>query len=1071
MHIPSTVGSQKLPEASATGQGQETSSPGRVRSVEPEVKLVGAECIESIDRVPNVERDSIEIAPAESVVAVCGPENERRKLYGVYPIVPLTWQDLEEVIRKIKKVEEIMDDPNVEVDAHTKLKLAGLTVQEFVIRMTLGQDDDEVLSRISTRIRSIREELYPVQPDYRDGMDDMVTKTPMDLWPVADQYGMSWQHGFSRAERRELEELDRKYRESGKKEIDEIKEVTDAVIQDVSEQIADMEIKEADVRCVLGLPSGELVLPEPSYTDRNIIRLVRRVRPEIYARAVQYNILATLDDELELGQLDRCIFVLHYICSECFPPDNHQPFNFKSMDLLPVFKDQIKYELDEGKITSFEAQQLVFMWLYCLYLFSLKCFNYRNEIGSLKLMRHGLPQCSESMLSVYERKCFDWIKLSLKDGFLDVADFNIVEQLLLYVLKLESGGLCRARRDMALDLAHYQIKTAVTSEQLLGAYSDLVHIYEIFKSESDFERVMVIASQYTVFPLFIRMWHDLGMAGRLHGWSSDSIKPGCAIEILVRFGRQPEKLQEMKSIMDNTAEYIKGSSKQTPCMSEFAPRIALYYYLTNRKEEGEAILEYGNMRCSSFLQFLLFIAEEQFGKAIEFMEEVLGRDKKHVRSKENQKDFQRIKSRIISIMGLLYKKIAEDEKITEVEKKQHFERALNYLMKQAKTRKELYLPIAEIQEKLGRFRDAYESYGILENIFESSSPASYGNCQLYGIRKAKERLADFMDELARVESAGYEDSLADVTQKEFEAQRKPRTRKKRSSRKPATQPVRKLSFRARETVLSSTPGQVQEADPQNKTLVACAEVIAIKENDMQRADNKKNEPVVDVEEMALSRTITTDKLTEEVVERKMRESKRERYELYHGLLFLADVNYDDLLARHDYLYNNAGDVTLELLILQHKMWTLRHKTFDAYTLEYEANRTGVSVVNIKTGLRLEILNTLFSNLEKIRTLWTDRALPVNWKSNPEIIVRSADFQRFRKNETVAGRFWIQLGAQFSTIAHVMQDISLDQLQKEEITQYRAAVFGDSPPGDFGELYRLFYQCRDCIDPEHQLRTC
>ena len=150
------------------------------------------------------------------------------------------------------------------------------------------------------------------------------------------------------------------------------------------------------------------------------------------------------------------------------------------------------------------------------------------------------------------------------------------------------------------------------------------------------------------------------------------------------------------------------------------------------------------------------------------------------------------------------------------------------------------------------------------------------------------------------------------------------------------------------------------------------------------------------------------------------------------------------------------------------MWTLRHKTFNTYALDYESNQRGVSVAKIKTELRLKILDTLFSNIEHIRTLWTEKALPVNWRSTPMIIVESDDFQRFRKSKTIAKRFWIQLGAQFSTIAHVMQDICSDRLREKEMIQDVANVCC-SGLGNFKGLYHLFYQCRNCIDPEHQSR--
>ena len=390
------------------------------------------------------------------------------------------------------------------------------------------------------------------------------------------------------------------------------------------------------------------------------------------------------------------------------------------------------------------------------------------------------------------------------------------------------------------------------------------------------------------------------------------------------------------------------------------------------------------------------------------------------------------------------------------------------MMGQVSTRRELYLSIAEIQEKLGNLRAAHDCYDKLEMFFKGFPQESYENCQLYGVRQAKERLADLMCDFPEVASAEHEDLSRDITQEEFKKPKKPKIRKKRSSKKLTTKSVEKLSCRAEEAALPSTPRsmkQISDVDAQDEVLAVCAEILTIKKEHMQEEVGEKPKPVV--EEVAV-KAGTADSLTEEVVERKMFASRGKRYELYRELLLSANIDYDGLLVKHDDFYKEADNATLKLVILQNKMWTLRHKTFNTYALDYESNKRGVSVAKIKTELRLKILDTLFSNIEHIRTLWTEKALPVNWRSTPMIIVESDDFQRFRKSKTIAKRFWIQLGAQFSTIAHVMQDICSDRLREKEMIQDVANVCC-SGLGNFKGLYHLFYQCRNCIDPEHQSR--
>ena len=1059
MHISSTVRSQKLLTASVAEPDQEGSSTGCVKSVEPEAKLVGAECIKGIYCTSDVERDVVEVAPAESELTLFNKKTERIKLYGVYSTTPLTMENLEDITRRIRIVEENASD------WHARLKLAGLKVQEFIIRMVLGQYDENTLSEIYKCINSISQELYPDQINSQSDEAIEEKRWLTELWPIDQDFAASVKQGMTRRKRKLIDGMEDKAQVLSEKEIDRAEKKMGALLQDISRYI--------DI-----LTAEDGVLSVPRYSDRVMIRNLKMLYPDIYARAVQHNIVKVLDDNIEPTRVDQCLLVLYCLPAKCIPDDIYNDsFRTGGIDALFVYRDQIRRELERGDISRFDAQQLAVVWLYCLSTLSHTCLDCFRAGESLKMKRSALTQSNKYVLVSYIRKCLDLIKWAETNGFLEVAPFGVIQQLLKYVI-LQGVEHTQNVRTLAFGLVLYEIKTATKCQQLRHAYNEFVYMHELLSNEDDFNRAMVVASQYTLLPVFIRMWHDLGVAGRSYRWNSESIKPECAIEFLIKLRRQPEKLQEIKVTMDDAAEYIMSRSNAQTCHTiEFAPRVALYYYLTGRKEEGEAILQYGNVQCYSFFQFLSLIAEERFETAIEFMEKALQENDKHrvrANSKKSIRDLHRIKPRVLSLISLLHKKIAENKTHTEAERRRHLELALGYLMGQVKIRGELYLSVAEIQEKLGRFQGALDSYDKLEKIFEKYSPASYENCQLRGIRQAKERLADIIRDLPEAESGGYEDSSRDITQEKFRKPKKAKRGNKRSCGKPAAKPVKKLSFDARETVLSSTPipaEQISETDTRDKALAACVEVLAIKEDGVQGAGDKGIEPGVDViDEGAMFRTEMIDGLTEKVVEMKMRESRCERHELCCELLFSADIDYDGLLVRHEHFYKETDNIVLKLLILQNKMWTLRHKTFDTYILNYEANQRGIPVARIKIDLRLEILNTLLSNIESLRTLWTTSALPDNWKTDPEVIVRSADFQRFWKNKTIAGRFWVQFGAQFSTMAHVMQDIHLDQLQEEEILQYHAGFFGENP-GDFGKLYHLFYKCRDCIDPGHRSRTC
>ena len=1074
---PTSCHQTSLATSATTSQDKKGFSSKRVRSVESEVKVPGAEGSESLSHVPNARRSIVEVPPAKSLSASSQPENEPNKLYGVYPILPFTQKHLDDVNEKIKMLEK----QDITGSKYAKQKLAALKVQEFVIGRSMGQYSKVLLSTIELHINLLSKEIDPPQVDnHCRGFGRSHMTDPLALWPIDDSQCQFMLKSLTRHKNKICDVQRKKTMECKEKSEKKAAIAAQKLVETISLEIEQR--KEAEHK-----PHTEPVTPvKPTIFvfNREHIEMAENLKQGLCTEAEKYGIVLTSNDNQRPSSFEKKLFACHQLYREY---DTEGVFgravNLKHIEYLDYYKDQLRKELTTGQLTVFEAQQLAFLWILCLSRFSHYFSTYLDTISVGNVPPpYTTIQDAISTANQHNKTCLRLIQWAIDNGFLHVADFSISNQLFLYLITnliINGNNTGRSTTKPLTTLAEHKIHTAKNNNQLQHAYCDFVFMKELMAdNEKSFNHALEIASTHTLLPFFVKIWHDLGIEEKCYRWTiSALLKPEHAIECLVKLKQQSEKLLEINAYADTTTDQIMSYDfrETTETQREWASRFALYYYLTGQPEKGKAILDHGNIQCHTFFLFLLFVAEEKFEWAIQLMESALEKDKNRIKDKKNFMALQKIRPRIMPLLGLLHKKLAENQDCEDKKRVQHLEQALSCLTEQAKTRQELYLHIAEIQEKLGDLHSACRAYDELERFLRKNPQASYENCQLYCVMQAKERLADLLRDLPERSSLKQEGYPEDTTHEEPEKSSKSATRKKRtkqSSGMPTIRAVEKSAAGVKETVLPSASLDMEQISKariqdtvQAEALAEHMEPLTIKEEGMQEDPDWR----LVVRKKPVYRARISDDLTEESVERQMRISRHERYELYNELLFAANIDYNRLLTKHDRLYQKIGNPALKLIIIQNKMWTLRHKTFNAYALGYESHQTGTPVMQIKIDARREILDTLFFNIENIRTLWTAEALPADWRSNPEILLDSRDFQQFRENDTIASRFWIQLGSQFATMGHVMQDISFDQPQDEHMMQYATRVF-DRNLNEFEALAASFYQCRDHIDPEHGSRT-
>ena len=1067
---------ESLATSATTAQDKEGFLSERVRLVEPEIKLPEAEGSESLSHGLNAGRSVVEIPSVKSPGASFRPENEPDKLYGEYPILPFTQEHLDDVTERIK----ILEEQDTTKNKFAKQKLAALKVQEFIIRRSIGQCDDRVLSEIELRINLLSNELDPQQlNDPYLGLNRSHMTDPLALWPIDDSQCHFMLQSLPRHKNKICDEHRKKSMKQKKKAEKETVILVQKLVETISLEIEQR--KEAEHK-----PHTEPVTPvKPTIFvfNREHIEMAENLKQGLCTEAEKYGIVLTSNDDQRPSSFEKKLFACHQLYREYNKGGVFgRTVNLKYIEYLDYYKDQLKKELTTGQLTIFEAQQLAFLWILCLSRFSHISSIYLRQIvrySCMPSLHKTAQEVNSATIDQCGKTCLKLTQWAIDNGFLHVADFAVSNQLLLHACSQTSADdSSNPFLKIAATLAEHEIHIAKGDNQLQHAYCDFVFIKEMMTdNERSFNHALEIASKHTLLPLLVRTWHDLGMEEQCYRWTTSGLlKPEHAIECLVELKQQSGKLLKINAYVGTIADEIDTCyGETTEIQREWASRFALYYYLTGQPEKGKAILDHGNIQCHTFFLFLSFVAEEKFEWAIQLMESALEKDKNSITDKKNFMALQKIRPRIMPLLGLLHKKLAENQDCEDKKRVRHLEQALSCLTEQAKTRQELYLHIAEIQEKLGDLHSACKAYDELERFLRKNPQASYENCQLYCVMQAKERLADLLRDLPERSSLKQEGYPEDTTHEEPEKSSKSATRKKRtkqSSGMPTIRAVEKSAAGVKETVLPSASLDMEQISKariqdtvQAEALAEHMEPLTIKEEGMQEDPDWR----LVVRKKPVYGARISDDLTEESVERQMRISRHERYELYNELLFAANIDYNGLLTKHDRLYQKIGNPALKLIIIQNKMWTLRHKTFNAYALGYESHQTGTPVMQIKIDARREILDTLFFNIENIRTLWTAEALPADWRSNPEILLDSRDFQQFRENDTIASRFWIQLGSQVATMGHVMQDISFDQPQDEHMMQYATRVFGRNL-NEFEALAALFYQCRDHIDPEHGSRT-
>ena len=1010
MNIPSTSCSQMLPAASATeAQGKAVSLPGHVESVKPEVKSFIAEGNKGGHNKTRMRRRKVRDFDVSAVNFRVDPYRQegRKTLFGICTMHPLSSGDLANLMEEIRVAEENITKPGV------KQKLVALKLQELIMGRFIARYDDAMLLKINQRIDSLIDGLDSEQQDGQDikAVNSDIVTDPEVLWfnqpdlirtqryidVDPDRINILGARDLLGIKEKKLGTINyfvgeiKKILKSGEENSDKIKEFAGKIIKAMGGWIFHIEQVPA-FRANAGLPDIDYI-----YLDRSIVAMMDELKPGRRAEAAKYGLVIMPDDEYTASSFERKLFACYQLYRENTENSVCQPANPGCIDLLDRYKDQIKYKIETTEIKGIRAQQLVFLWCYSLF----RCAHQWLECLCI-------PIGSEFENPVRLNKCIKLIEWAQQNNFFDAVDCLSVSR---------PGDNAARQLGKSVDSAVKQLLGMVEcgiriarNDQLRPAYVAFLSASEMICDQKGFGYAMEI-TKHTLLPVLIRVWHDLGMeVEHSHRVLSGSPRPEHAIECLVKLKQKREKLSEIGLHIDNIAERIKTFSKgqgPSPQITRLASRIALYYFLVEDEEKGKAILPYGYVKSHTFFLFLSSIANEQFEGAIKLMEAALEKNAQGITNDEEFIALQHAETHITPLLGLLHKKLAANQGCDNEKRTRHLSLALSCLTGQVSTRKELYLPMAEIQKKLGKLQDAYNSCDELFRWLVDFPEQSYENCQYYCAMWVRKR----------VDKAGKKDG------------------KVSDDRNPA--PVAGKSG-------------VSEIET---TGVLTEDVVG------ERVRASRAEFYELCDELLFSVNIDYDKLLARY---------DDFYESVDDITFkLAIIN---LSARYDDFHESVDDITFKLAIINHKVWTWRCKTFDVAVLEDESTQTGVPVMKIKIDLRKRMIDTLHSSIKSTLIFLTSEDPPKGWKGYP-ILIYNERFRQVRESKKFDQYFWDEFADQFMILAKILGDISSDIPEDEEMKVYSRGVFDKRQTKKLPKFLQTVEKRIRAADSDNKCDTC
>ena len=757
----------------------------------------------------------------------------------------------------------------------------------------------------------------------------------------------------------------------------------------------------------------------------------------------------------ELTRLDKIIIVFHHLYQEF--NNGFQPGIINGLN-IDILYEYFYVFLSETELPHLEKMIAQFACLQTVVL------NYHKSSFVYKEMKLGYSSSSggsskkatSQQVRGYNRLLNEMIDGCIANGFCRVADYWILNLLSVGVL-LNYRQNSAERNRLSLILAVMEKSPKKDVEYAWAKYT-CISIAEHIKDVQAFESIAENSANYHVFAILTMLWNDIGFAN----WPySKTLNPERALEYL-------EFIQNKMTDKESGDFYIQKQAMLgfqngldifqrtgSPIAHE---RLALYYFISGEVDKVAPLLEFAVHKDRKTYLGLAMASTGRYDLAIQFLE-------------KNKS----IDLRIKAFLGVLYEKMAVKNSSQTENHDEWRSKAKSYYQQVIKSRPEINKNMARVLEDRGEMKDALEHWNMYRSFLINEAKEKEIRSVRFKLsselRLVSEKISELKTQLQQIDNGAAGDQAVELTTPVVQISKSEKRGRRRKRGKEKIQTA---------TAVFSVPEKAASAE--QKKDIPCsvpvslpAETASLKDSRTDRElDNEPGEADASwtmvtgrkpgpVNSNGNSHSDIPAVFSRKEVEYHWEITRPLRNNLTNRLMRLDfdGGDFDGALAMIDQYLEKITNPVARLHFIQNREWLLRCKSFHMPTLYQQSSLTGQSIQELKVQYRQSILDKVSAQVETVFIQLFQRKPSTQWFSNPEILKEEVQLLRGR----VHPEFFVQFGAQFSTAAHVMQDIYCEFSRHARGDENCLSLYNHSS-GFYSDLSEKFYAFRNFIDPSH-----
>ena len=753
----------------------------------------------------------------------------------------------------------------------------------------------------------------------------------------------------------------------------------------------------------------------------------------------------------ELTRLDKIIIVFHHLYQEFNVGAMHGLICGVNVDILNNYFHVIVSETGlshlEKALAHFACLQTVAL---CYKKWSLECMMLKFDCSGLNY--DTLKSASPQKTVGYTRLLHEMIDRCVMNGFYRVADF--------WLLSLMSSGFLVNYRDksaeknrLSLLLAAMEKSPKQDMERALAKYS-CITVAEFIEDVQAFENIAENSASYHMYGLLTMLWNDIGFAD----WPySKTLNPERALEYLEFIqNKMAEKesadlllLKEAMSLYHDSLILSQGTSSPTAY-----ERLALYYCISREVGNVSSLLEFAAHKDKKTYVGLAMASQGDYELAILFLE-------------KNKS----IDLRLKAFLGVLYEKMIKKNSSQTEKHNAWRSKAKSYYQQVIKSRPEINKNMARVLEDCGEMKDALEHWNKYRSFLINEAKEKGVRSVRFKLSSELRLVSEKISELkTQVQQVDHGDQAGEPATPEVQRRKSEKRDRRRKRGKEKTQTA---------TAVFSVSEQAASAE--QKRDKPCSVPVPMPVGEIARRKDSRTDWELDnePEEADASWTMVTSRKPRPIDANSLSDipavfSRKEveyhweitrplRNNLTNRLMMLDFYggDFDGALAMIDQYLEKITNPVARLHFIQNRQWLVRYKSFHMPTLYQQNSFTGKSIQELRVQYRQTILDTVCAQVEAVFIQLFQRKPATQWFSNPDMLKEEVQLLRGH----VHPEFFVQFGAQFSTAAHVMQDICCEFSRHARGGENCRSLYNHSTHF-YSDLSEKFYAFRNFIDPSH-----